>query len=286
MRVLCAVAAAAGVCLVRPGTRAVAASSTGTGAATVMALGDSITYGRTGPDLDTPGGYRGYLAQDAAGFGGRWAYVGSLEDNAPLNSDPARFRQEGHPGYRIDQIAAGLDGPDVYPGATGGDWLSGSAAQTPVRPDIVILHIGTNDIAQAYDPQGRYPDGYNSADPGQRAQFVAHLAARLEGLLAEIQRLDPGARVVLCTITPMGTTAPDPTAHAYDDAIRSTVLPWERSRGVAVALADVEAAFLSNPGTYHELVGPDGVHPTPEGYATMAQVIAPAVQTLLQRGRG
>ena len=247
----------------------------------IMPLGDSITYGETAPDADTPGGYRGYLADDLAGSGVDWSYVGTSEDNPPVGADPGRYRHEGHPGYRVDQVAADLDGPD--PAAGGGYWLTGTGLRPPARPEVVVVHIGTNDVAQAYDPAGRYPGGYDGSDPGQRAEFVDHLAERLLGLLDKLGRIDPGVRLVLCTIAPMGDAYPDPTAHAYDDAIRFRVVPWERARGVRISLADVEAAFLSGPGGYHEYVGPDGVHLTPLGYRTMADTVAPAVRAVLRQ---
>ena len=261
--------------LVRPGPAAASG-------ATIMPLGDSITFGETAPEANTPGGYRGYLAQDLTADGVAWTYVGSSEDNAPLGADPGRYRHEGHPGFRIDQVAADLDGPD--PGADGGYWLTGGGVRPRVLPGVVVVHIGTNDVAQAYDPRGDYPGGYRSSNSGQRAEFVGHLAGRLEDLLAKLVRLDRGVRIVLCTIAPMGTASPDPTAHAYDDAIRFRVVPWERALGVHIALADVEAAFLSGPHGYHEYVGPDGVHLTPIGYQTMADTVAPAVRAVLRQG--
>ena len=263
------------------------ASATGSGGTgsvpvvSIMPLGDSITYGVSAPGTATPGGYRGYLADDLSAAGLDWSYVGTSEDNAPLGADPGRYHHEGHPGYRVDQVGADVDGPD--PGAGGGYWLTGGGLRPPARPQVVVLHIGTNDVAQAYDPAGRYPGGYDAMDPGQRAEFVDHLADRLQGLLDKLGRIDRGVRIVLCTIAPMGDTYPDPTAHAYDDAIRFRVVPWERARGVRMTLADVEAAFLSGPGGYHEYVGPDGVHPTPLGYRTMADTVAPAVRAVLRQ---
>jgi lysophospholipase L1-like esterase len=265
----------------RAGVMAHAGPAAPSGPVSIMPLGDSITYGVTAPEASTPGGYRGYLADDLASAGLSWTYVGSSEENPPLGADPGRYHHEGHPGYRVDQVAADLDGPD--PGAGGGYWLTGAGLRPPAGPEVVVLHIGTNDIAQAYDPAGRYPGGYDGADPAERAEFVDHLVARLQDLLEKLGRIDRGVRVVLCTIAPMGDASPDPTAHAYDDAIRFRVVPWERAHGVRIALADVEAAFMSGPGGYHEYVGPDGVHPTPLGYRTMADTVAPAVRAVLRQ---
>lgn len=246
-----------------------------------MPLGDSITYGATTFLGVYPGGYRGGLAQLLQADHVEFSYAGSSEANPPLGADPSDFRHEGHPGYRIDQIAHDLSGPDGFPGADGGYWMRGPHGSTD-QPQVVVLLIGTNDISQGYDPQGRYPGGYDSANASERSEFVSHLVGRLDSLLAEIDRLDPGTRIVLCTIPPMGELGPDPTAHAYDEAIRTSVLPAARLLDMRIVLADVETAFLDNGATYHELISPDGVHPTPMGYNTMAGVIAPAVEAALR----
>jgi len=257
------------------GARASASDGLGTGsAAVILPLGESITYGVSWagydlpvPEQSTPGGYRGFLYHDLTQDGVSFSYTGSTEANPPLARDPADFRQEGHPGYRIDQLLGGL-----------AHWKALDALQ----PSVILLHVGTNDISQGYDPAASYPGGYDGANPAERAEFVSHLVSRLEWLLGDLNGLYPGVRIVLCPIVPMGLTSPDPTVHAYGQAIRSTVVPWATGPGLRVDLADVEAAFLAQP-TYHDLIGPDGVHPTPIGYRTMAAVIAPAVVQVLSR---
>lgn len=242
----------------------------------VLPLGDSITYGTSWagyalpvPQVETPGGYRGFLASDLAASGQAFVYTGSRDDNPPVGAEAAEYRQEGHPGYRIDQLGTGLAG-----------W----SGLSPGRPSVVILMVGTNDISEGYDPAGSYPPGgYSEVVPAERAQFVDHMVGRLTRLLKEIQQVYSKPRVVLCTIPPMGLTSPDPTGEDYDGAVRDQVVPWAGRQGVPVVLADVGAAFMSQ-ATYHDLIGPDGVHPTPLGYRLTASVIAPAVAAALSRG--
>lgn len=240
----------------------------------VLPLGDSITYGVSWagydlpvPEVTTPGGYRGFLYDDLGGEGVSITYTGSEEDNPPLGSDAADFRQEGHPGYRIDQVQ---------------DDLAAWSALEPTRPSVVVLLIGTNDVSEAYDPGRSFPGGYDEAVPAERAQFVADLDARLEGLLDAVDGLYPGVRIVLCTIPPMGVSSPDPTDSDYDQSVRGEVVPWAEGHGLRVVLADVGAAFMAQP-SYHALLGPDGVHPNPAGYRLMAATIAPAVVSALSR---
>jgi lysophospholipase L1-like esterase len=241
----------------------------------ILPLGDSLTYGTSWAGyalpvapVDTPGGYRGFLASDLTAGGQSFVYAGSEDDNPPVGADPAQYRQEGHPGYRVDQLGSGLAA-----------WRSLLSS----APAVVTVMVGTNDISEDYDPAGNYPSGaYTGTQPDERAEFVAHLLGRLKGLLQQVQAIYSAPRIVLCTIPPMGVTAPDPTDADYDQALRGQVLSWAAQRGLRVVLADVGAAFMSQT-TYHDLIGPDGVHPTPAGYRLMASAIAPAVATALRR---
>src|SRR5690242_19344551 len=88
---------------------AAAATTTTTGVRTVavpaatatplrlMPLGDSITWGYASPSGN---GYRGYLYNDLAGEGHSSDFVGSLRNGTMSDPD-----NEGHSGWRIDQVA-------------------------------------------------------------------------------------------------------------------------------------------------------------------------------------
>lgn len=88
-----------------------------------MPLGDSITYGVGDPDN---GGCRGPLYAQLANSACTIDFVGSLATGRI--PDP---EHEGHFGWRADQIANNI-----------GRWLTACPA------DIILLHIGTNDIDQ------------------------------------------------------------------------------------------------------------------------------------------
>ncbi|MFZ0611243.1 MAG: SGNH/GDSL hydrolase family protein [Desulfobacterales bacterium] len=93
----------------------------------IMPLGDSITYGSYG----TYGGYRGYLYDQLISAHYDFLFVGSRSDNSPGTIDPYH---EGHPGWRAEEVRDNVL-----------RWLLDNPAE------VVLLHIGTNDLARMYD---------------------------------------------------------------------------------------------------------------------------------------
>ena len=244
---------------------------------TVYPLGDSITFGASGPYAVTPGGYRGTLSEDLSSSGVTVDYVGTSTGNPPVSADLGAFRHDGHPGFRIDQVGTDLEHYDNTSGSDGGFWMTGGSGHSAIHPQVVILLIGTNDILENFDPGRNYPGGYDNSVTWERDQFVSDMTARLWSLLTELEHLDPGMRLVLCTIPPMGVRSHDPTDAAFNRAVRSSVEPTARFLGMRIVLADVEADFLTQPSDQPDLIGPDGVHPTPVGYTRMAGLLAKAV---------
>jgi lysophospholipase L1-like esterase len=274
------------------------------GGVRIYPLGDSITYGSTygvgrpaqlppevpfgGASANTPGGYRGPLdlLLDATGI--THELVGAVVTNSsPVLDHRGQAHHDGHPGYRIDQDAAGLDGPAGAGGDAGGSWLTGLGARAPIFPDVTVVHLGTNDIGQRYDPATTFPTGdgrANLADATQRATFVADMTARLQGLVDKLETLRPGSRVVLSTIVPITVAPLDVTAAEYATAVAGLVTR-ERAAGVRIVLADAWAAFtVAGPAgrtVVPGLLGPDNVHPAPVGYAVMASVYRDAIAAVL-----
>lgn len=148
---------------------------------TVMELGDSITRGL---DNTTPiawaeqGGYRTLLwqktvVQDKDNID----FVGSLSSGPTTLGDKDH---EGHSGNRIDELQASIDG-----------WMAS------YHPQIILLHIGTNDIMQNYD--------------------VANAPSRLATLVKSICTDDPGVQVAVAQIIPRPGL--DSTVQTYNAAI-------------------------------------------------------------------
>jgi lysophospholipase L1-like esterase len=249
----------------------------------IYPLGDSITYGLFNA-VDSPGGYRSPLDTMLRGDGVAHRFVGSTTANSsPSLTLHKQAHHDGHPGYRVDQDAAALDGFANPYDDTGGYWLTGISGRAPIYPDLVVIHLGTNDIGERYDPGYTYPTPtgiVDFANPRQRATFMQHLTDRLHALVDKIQQLRPNARIVLSDLIPIGTTTPDLMTGDFVPKVQGVVAA-ERATGKNVVFADVWGAFTSarrghttiRPG----LLSNDTVHPTPAGYRVMARVYANAI---------
>lgn len=178
--------------------RAVAKSN----AIKIMPLGDSITYGQYS---STGGGYRLPLWNDLTTWGAHIDFVGSVK-TGPANFDADN---EGHPGWKISQIAAHVVG-----------WLN------RYQPRIILLHIGTNDFVKNDDP--------------------THAPERLKGLIEQITTTLPEATLIVAQIIPL-TLSPRSEAEvvAYNNAIPGIVRS-EFARGKHVQYVDMYGAFSSD----------------------------------------
>jgi GDSL-like Lipase/Acylhydrolase family len=107
--------------------------------AAVMPLGDSITESAAGMQT-----YRYFLWHLVRNAGYRIDFVGSKRGafgGPPANTD-FDMDHEGHWGWRADQVLARLS--------------DGAAAAA--SPDIVLLHLGHNDLCQGQDVAGTVND--------------------------------------------------------------------------------------------------------------------------------
>ncbi|MEO1146755.1 MAG: Calx-beta domain-containing protein [Cyanobacteria bacterium J06638_22] len=125
----------------------------------IMPLGDSITHGWN----TFPGGYRDRLENLLTENDIAFDFVGSATPNGP--SSLSDRNHQGHPGWRIDEIAASADA-----------WIQAA------NPDVIQLLIGTNDVLQEFD--------------------LANAPARLSALIDQITAAAPDAHVVVATIPP------------------------------------------------------------------------------------
>ena len=213
---------------------------------TILPLGDSITDG-----FGTPGGYRIKLYQN---FGGNVKFVGS-QSNGPANLTDKH--NEGHSGYRIDQIDADLKGlsssspaPDTN---NGGSWLSGgnSTGRGAVSPQFVLLHIGTNDASQGASP--------------------ALMESRLTQLLTDLKADLPDAQVIVASLIPRtDSSAAESVEEQYNAAMPAIIA----AMGSHFHFLDMHSVI--NPTT--DLA--DGVHPNIGGYNKMADAWTAAVQAI------
>ncbi|WP_306212482.1 SGNH/GDSL hydrolase family protein [Actinoplanes sp. RD1] len=180
----------------------------------IMPLGASITYGYGSSDGN---GYRGRLYERLTRDAGMNVdFVGSQRSGRLRDRD-----HEGHPGWRIDQIAAHA-----------GEWLAA------YRPDVVIMHLGTNDMIQ----------DYRSATAPER----------LAALCREIVRRDPGVTVYVSSLVASTDTAVDGRIDAFN----------ARLPGVLAGLPQV--VYVDQHAAMDRRELSDEVHPTDQGYREIA----------------
>ena len=186
-----------------------------------MPLGDSITAGDNSYHF---GGYRVGLWKLGQAAGWRFRFVGSKQ-NGP--ADLPDKHHEGHSGWRIDQISAKAI-----------SWLQAST------PDIILLHIGTNDLRQGYSPE------------------IA--LKRLNILIDQITSTDPAAILLVAQITPQVDPIINARIVKYNAAIPSLVSLKAR-QGKHIAYVDMYDTVPLRDVS-------DRIHPNNAGYILMAQV--------------
>src|SRR5512133_687227 len=146
----------------------------------VLPLGDSITHGLQSSD---GGGYRSQLFKLVVAAKQTLTFLGS-QSAGPANVSGETFpkNHEGYDGYTIES------GFSTY-GTAGISSRIPSPAFSTI-PDIVLLHIGTNDITST-------------------GSASATAATRLDGLLGKIVAAAPKALIVVAQITPVNWTSAD-----------------------------------------------------------------------------
>jgi lysophospholipase L1-like esterase len=181
----------------------------------IMPLGDSITYGVGSPTQDS---YRNALYWRLNAVGVPVDYVGSMRSgNSP---DPDN---EGHKRWTIAQIAEHID-----------DWL------LTYQPDVILLHIGTNDMVQG----------------------IADAPEQLDALLDRIAADRPGIQVFVAKIVGL--------ADYLDVGSQQ-----QRTAGYNQAVQRIVAAkgpdfHLVDQSTVHGIDMFNREHPNDYGYLKMA----------------
>ena len=196
----------------------------------IMPLGDSITDG-----YNFPGGYRINLWKQLSDRGYQINFVGSLR-NGP-DSLPNQ-NHEGHSGWRIDQIS-------MYVKV----WLQRT------QPDVILLTIGTNDIAQNYRVETA-PD-------------------RLNNLIDDIFKELPEVEILVASIPPIEVGVVNRRVNEYNGAIASLV-ERRQKEGDKLRFVDINSAL-----NFDDLE--DTVHPNSQGHSKMATVWEEALIPLLKK---
>ena len=197
----------------------------------IMPLGDSITRGTT------PGGYRAPLYASLKSLGYTVDYVGTQTDNAGSLPDPDH---EGHSGWTIGMIDSSING-----------FLDSVAA-----PNVILLHIGTND-----------------SNPNNLSTF-ANAIGRLDALITKIAAKRPYAHIIVTSLLPR-TDEPSNTAitNLFNPYVPGVVAA-QAALGRRVSFLDMYACLTTN-----DLA--DIAHPTQTGYNKMAAAWLPAITNLI-----
>jgi hypothetical protein len=195
----------------------------------IMPLGDSITFGTPNPSY---GGYRHLLGTLLTNDGYSFDFVGSQQSGDGVLPSP---NNEGHPGWTILQIKNGIDSRG---------WLE------TYQPDVILLHIGTNDLRPRIGGAAAAPD---------------NLSTLLDDILARL----PQARVIVAEIIPFAP-GPDQDHQAYNASIPGIVA----SKGPRVSIVDMQNVL--HPSDYA-----DRFHPKAGGYDKMARAWERALRPVI-----
>jgi lysophospholipase L1-like esterase len=191
--------------------------------ARVMALGDSITA--------APGCWRAYLWQQlqAAGYTGV-DFVGTMRgDGCGFTYDD---NHEGHSGF----LATGIAGQNQLP-----PWLSAT------NPDIVIMHLGTNDMWGGQTPVSTVLGAYTT-------------------LVNQMRANNPNMKIIVAQILPMGQPACTACTQAVVN-LNAAIPGWAAGLTTTrspIVVVDQWTGFSVATDTG------DGVHPNDSGFRKMA----------------
>jgi lysophospholipase L1-like esterase len=210
---------------------------------TWTAVGDSISWGcANGVQPHEPNGceadaasYRIPTAQALEQANITITTLGSLSAGPP--SSPLAWRQhEGHPGWRIDQLAA------ILP------------AWAAAAPQVVTVLAGANDCLQG--------DG------------DAVALARMAGLLNATARALPAAKVLVGSLLDLPPGAAKACQAAFNAALPALVQGVDGGRGNLIYVPVAENTVGVCGADRTTWCSGDGVHPSAGGHARVASVFA------------
>ncbi len=216
----------------------------------ILPLGDSITQA-----FGNNRSYRYYLWVKLINAGINFKFIGSMHSNFGGNPIWPPYRghffdntHEGHAGWRTDQILDGFTGHDSERLMT---WLQG------YTPDVVLLHLGTNDA---------YQDKDNSSTENNLKQIIFELRIR-----------NPNVIILLAKLIPTGFPRVNPLIDALNVAIDDIAREMDTPAS-PVIVVDQHAGFDPKTDTY------DGIHPNKLGEKKMAKKWFQAIKALIDRG--
>jgi hypothetical protein len=220
----------------------------------------SITFGCTGPTgadcHDDCAGYRIPLAlalsQPALGDPSNAGFNVSTMGTATTGPDyvPLQWRKHcGFPGWTIP----GIDG-----------FLPQAFASSAARPDIITIHLGTNDC-----------NGGHS---------VAQMVADMNSLLGHVFATSPRSHVFLGDTIPTGNSW-NTCITAWGAEVPGIVEAW-KGKGMLITFVPLNFevhGMCASTGDDYNLCGGHQIHPTSAGYPRMASAFALSIMTYFNR---
>ncbi|MEU3890284.1 GDSL-type esterase/lipase family protein [Streptomyces sp. NPDC029041] len=202
----------------------------------VMPLGDSIT--------GSPGCWRAVLWNRLTDSGHTDVdFVGTLP---PQGCGQAHDGDnEGHGGELVTDVAD----RNLLPGRL-----------SSTRPDIVVMHFGTNDVWSSIAPE--------------------RILAAYTRLVAQMRASNPDMRILVAQLIPMNPSSCAACAQRVVD-LNARIPGWARATGTErspVTVVDQWTGFSTAGDTY------DGVHPNASGDAKIAARWFPALAAALDAG--
>lgn len=221
----------------------------------VMPLGNSITLGYQKPEPTNFNGYRKPLKSKLVDNGLNFDFVGSLADGDFFDN-----QHEGHGGWHVKHWFGNKNYSLIDHIVT---FLQNN------HPDIILLHIGTNDIGEYWDPKND-----NTIDT---------TVADVSSLLDSIYTFDPTIQVILAKIISRKDSLSTTTVNEHDTttAFNNALEIMANNRianGDNLTLVDMESALL-----YPNDFSYDGIHPNTAGYDKMAAVWYNALINILPK---
>jgi lysophospholipase L1-like esterase len=147
--------------------------------------------------------------------------------------------------------AGGATAPEVL-------WMLRAGLLANVRPNIVVLEIGTNDLALGTTPR--------------------ETAINVLNILRELRRQLPEAQIVVVGVLPLGDP-PDASIRRDGDEYNQLLARWAPALGAM--FVDPGPLFRAVDRFVAEDLLSDGVHPTATGYEVYSHVVLPAIAAAL-----
>jgi len=205
----------------------------------ILPLGDSITAG-DGPDgAGALPSYRRFLWHSLINADYDVDFVGSQSNYTSTTILPALQDfdpdYEGWPGETAAQLNSALDG-----------------RMANYTPDIVLLHIGTNDLYAA------------SYDTTQDATILSEIG----GIITKLRTKNPNVIILLAKIIPLQSVIPVDKALNFNIKLEKEIPIYDASAPTSPAIVLVDQhTDINSPADYWD---PPAIHPNENGEEKMA----------------